>query len=89
MRHSTRTFLRWVIPSASLVFACLSIAPAALAEVSETVSRSFDLGSGDRVEIENLAGSVRVSGGSGQATLEATIHAESREILDLLDLEID
>ena len=87
-RHEQRIRPR-LAPSLVLLAILGLLGSSARAEVSRTIDQSFDLRSGDRVEVENLAGSIRVLGGSPQATLEATLHGESRELLDLLELEIE
>ncbi len=68
----------------------LSLAPAppAAAEVTRTLRAELTPAEATRFNIENLAGSIRVSAGSGDGvTVVATVHAESEALADTLRFE--
>jgi DUF4097 and DUF4098 domain-containing protein YvlB len=63
--------------------------PAAAAEVTRPLRAALSPAAGATLELENLAGTVRVEPSAGaELVIEGTVHAESAALADLLRLEL-
>jgi DUF4097 and DUF4098 domain-containing protein YvlB len=63
---------------------------AALADVTEELTWSFELADGGRISLENINGNVEVTGGAGnQVEIIALKRAENEEYLENIVIEID
>jgi len=77
-----------LLASLALSVLALPAADAAAAEVQRTLEARLAGPDLDRFGVENLAGAMRVTGGSGDAVeVVATVHAETQDLADSLRIE--
>lgn len=87
---------RWTPVAAALLFAALAVAPAPAAEIEELFDQSYELSSGGLVSVDNVNGSVVVTGWEGsRVRVEAVKKVRSgsrgraREALDRLEIRVE
>ena len=72
-----------------LVYVALLAAACALAEETKSLHQVIPAAAGQTLVFENLAGRVTVSpSADGSLTIDGTVHAESRELLDAVSLDV-
>jgi hypothetical protein len=80
-----RQFLSW-IPALAL---CVGLASAAGAAVTETIEKSFPIEADGRVSVENVNGTIDITGWDrAEVRVRAIMKARSRRDLEELDVEI-
>ena len=88
MPSRLRSFGRPAAFAALATVALLLAAPAA-AEVTRPLRAALTPATGATLELENLAGSLRVEPSTGtELVIEGTVHAESDALADVLRLEL-
>ena len=76
------------VPFALAVVLLAAVVPAAAADITRTLKGEISPGSGASWAVENLAGRMHITAGSGSAvTATVTVHAESEELANLMKVE--